>query len=65
MNRTYKIYSEWHLCYMFKSRISLFTDFKFSNLNSRSIKIYKLLTKQDDKPSKNNRSLALLGNFKP
>ena len=41
--------------------MSLLPDFKFSNLNSRSIKIYKLLTKQHDKLSKNNRSLTLLG----
>ena len=58
MTRTFKIYSEWYLCYMFKSSISLLTDFKFPILNSRSIKIYKLLTKQIDKLSKNNRSLT-------
>ena len=43
---------EWYLYYMFKSSISLLTDFIFSNLNSRSIKIYKLLRKQNDKLSK-------------
>ena len=36
---------------MFKSSIPL-PDFKSSNLNSRSIKIYKLLIKQNDKLSK-------------
>ena len=65
MARTFKIYSEWHLCYISKSNMSLLFDFKFCNLNSRSIKIYKLLTKQNDKLSKSNRSLTLLGNFKP
>ena len=36
---------------MSKSSISLLPDLKFSNLHSRSIKIYKLLTKQNDKLS--------------
>ena len=44
---------------MFKSSMSLLTHFKFSK------KIYKLLTKQNDKlPLKKNGSLTLLGNFK-
>ena len=50
---------------MFKSSISLLPDFKFSNLNFRSMKMYKMLTKRNDKLSKNNRSQTLLGNFKP
>ena len=50
---------------MFKSSIYLLPDFKFSNRNFRSMKIYKMLTKQNDKLSKNNRSQTLLGNFKP
>ena len=37
---------------MFKSSIPFLPDFKSSNLNSRSIKINKLLTKQNDKLSK-------------
>ena len=65
MTRTFKIYKEWYLCYMFKSSIYLLPDFKFSNRNFRSMKIYKMLTKQNDKLSKNNRSQTLLGNFKP
>ena len=36
---------------MFKSSISLLPDFEFSNLNSRSIKIYKLLTKGSFQPN--------------
>ena len=59
LTRTFKIYSEWHLCCMFKSSMSLLAHFKFSK------KIYKLLTKQNDKlPLEKNRSLTLLGNFK-
>ena len=65
MTRTFKTYSEWYLYYMFKSSTSLLPDFEFSNLNSVSIKIYKLSTKQNDKLSKNNKRLTLLGNFKP
>ena len=47
MTRPFRIHhSEWHLCYMFKSSIFLLPHSKFSNLNSRSTKIYKLLTKR-------------------
>ena len=49
MTGTFKIYSEWCLCYMFKSSIFLLPDFQFPNLDSRSINIYKLLTKQNDR----------------
>ena len=45
---------------MFKSSISLLPDFKFSNLSSRSIQIYKLLTKQNVKLSKNNKKKLYL-----
>ena len=60
MTRTFKIQSESHLGYMFKSSISLLPDFKFSNLSSRSIQIYKLLTKQNVKLSKNNKKKLYL-----
>ena len=35
----------------------------YPNLNSRSINIYKLLTKQNNKLSKNNRSLNFIRYF--
>ena len=63
MTITFEIYSEWHLCYMFNG--TSLPDFKFSNLNSRSIKMNKVLTKQNDKLSKYNKNLSFLGNFKP
>ena len=57
MNRTFKIYSKWYSCYMFKSSISLLPDFKFSNLNSRSIKMYKMLTNKQKKNMLNSQKI--------